>query len=105
MSCSIFSTRIHYRRVVLAFVSMTDSITTFPKPFMTAIEMLSLCTSMPICLVPVIGCSFLEKVELNIQNRTPEGAPPYIASEKRTSEIGPDLRAVARNVAGAYHVN
>jgi hypothetical protein len=35
---------------------------------------------MPIYLVPVIGCSFLEKVEFDTQNRTPEGAPPYIAS-------------------------
>src|SRR5580658_8550997 len=48
-------------RIRLAFVSMTHSITIFPAPFRTAIEILSLCTSMPIYLVLVIkGCSFLE---------------------------------------------
>src|SRR6266851_6637794 len=48
-------------RMTFAFVSITHSITSFPASFLTAIEMLSLCTSMPIYLVPVIkGCSFLE---------------------------------------------
>src|SRR5271155_4304160 len=48
-------------QIMLAFVSMTHSITIFPAEFITAIEMLSLCTSMPIYLVLVIkGCSFLE---------------------------------------------
>src|SRR6266481_5503389 len=37
-----------------AFVSMTDSITIFPASFLTAIEILSVCTSMPIYLVLVI---------------------------------------------------
>src|SRR5271163_4487739 len=47
--------------MTFAFVSITHSITSFPASFLTAIEMLSLCTSMPIYLVPVIkGCSFLE---------------------------------------------
>src|SRR5271163_2899774 len=68
-------------RIMLAFVSMTHSITTFPAPFLTAIEILSLCTSMPIYLVLVIkGCSFLEGFEPNTQNPTPKGAPFYIAS-------------------------
>src|ERR1700693_5963377 len=35
-------------RITLAFVSITHSITIFPAPFITAIEMLSLCTSIPI---------------------------------------------------------
>src|ERR1700692_3394210 len=35
-------------RIMLAFVSMTHAITIFPASFLTAIEMLSLCTSMPI---------------------------------------------------------
>src|SRR6266436_2206856 len=35
-------------RIVLAFVSMTHSITILPAAFLTAIEILSLCTSMPI---------------------------------------------------------
>src|ERR1700675_2738811 len=73
-------------RSMLAFVSMTHSIPIFPAPFITAIEMLSLCTSMPIYLVLVIkGCSFLEGFEPNTQNPTPKGAPFYIASDYRTS--------------------
>src|SRR5713101_2677322 len=35
-------------RITLAFVSITHSITIFPAPFLTAIEMLSLWTSIPI---------------------------------------------------------
>ena len=35
-------------RIMLAFVSMTHSITIFPAAFITASEMLSLCTSIPI---------------------------------------------------------
>src|SRR5258707_8980300 len=63
-------------RMTFAFVSITHSITSFPASFLTAIEMLSLCTSMPIYLVPVIkGCSFLEGFEPNTQNLTPKGAP------------------------------
>src|SRR5437870_13595665 len=41
-------------RIMLAFVSMTHSITIFPEAFMTALEILSLCTSIPIYLVLVI---------------------------------------------------
>src|ERR1700693_4385961 len=68
-------------RMTFAFVSITHSITSFPASFLTAIEMLSLCTSMPIYLVPVIkGCSFLEGFEPNTQNLTPKGRPFYIAS-------------------------
>jgi hypothetical protein len=56
-------------RIVLAFVSMTFSITTLPTEFLTQIEMLSLCTSSPIYLTLVIkGCSFLEKFEQRTQN-------------------------------------
>src|ERR1700720_1430440 len=48
-------------RMAFALVSITHSITSFPAAFLTAIEILSLCTSKPIYLVPVIkGCSFLE---------------------------------------------
>src|ERR1700676_5009696 len=68
-------------RMTFAFVSITHSITSFPASFLTAIEMLSLCTSMPIYLVPVIkGRSFLEGFEPNTQNLTPKGRPFYIAS-------------------------
>src|ERR1700747_1862468 len=63
---------------MLAFVSMTYSIPIFPEAFMTAIEILSLCTSMPIYLVLVIkGCSFLDEVEPNTQNLLQKGRPLY----------------------------
>src|SRR6202011_3739510 len=46
-------------RIMLAFVSTTHSITIFPAPFITAIEMLSLCTSMPIYfLLSIEGVPF-----------------------------------------------
>src|SRR6202030_689194 len=45
--------------ITLALVSITHSITIFPASFRTAIEILSLCTSMPIYLVLVINRVFL----------------------------------------------
>src|ERR1700704_5710665 len=57
-------------RIMLAFVSMTHSITIFPAAFITAIEMLSLCTSIPIYLVLVIKGVLSGRVELNTQNPT-----------------------------------
>src|SRR5271155_5495891 len=72
-------------RIMLAFVSMTHSITTFPAPFLTAIETLSLCTSMPIYLVLVIkGCSFLKGLSQALKTYSKRGAL-YIASRHRTS--------------------
>src|ERR1700693_5558463 len=63
-------------RMTFAFVSITHSITSFPASFLTAIEMLSLCTSMPIYLVPVIkGCSFLGGVRAEHSNPYSKGAP------------------------------
>src|SRR6201984_3810401 len=70
-------------RIMLAFVSMTDSITTLPTEFVTAIEILSLFTSMPIYLVLVIKGVLSGRVEPNTQNPTPKGAPFYIASDGR----------------------
>src|ERR1700683_3721341 len=68
-------------RIMLAFVSMTHSITIFPAPFLTAIEMLSLCTSIPIYfLLSIEGAPFCSGFEPNTQNPTPKGAPFYIAS-------------------------
>src|SRR5215467_5976434 len=65
-------------RIVLALVSMTHSITILPTEFRTQIEMLSVCTSIPIYLMLVIkGCSFLEKFEQRHPNRTPKGRPFY----------------------------
>src|SRR6267143_761266 len=68
-------------RIMLAFVSMTHSITIFPAAFITAIEMLSLCTSIPIYLVLVIKGVLSEWVEPNTQNPTPKGAPFYIVGK------------------------
>ena len=46
-------------RIMLAFVSMTHSIPIFPAPFITAIEILSLCTSIPIYfLLSIEGVPF-----------------------------------------------
>src|SRR4030095_8522739 len=62
-------------RMVLALVSITDSITTLPRAFLAAIEILSVCTSIPIYLVLVIkGCSLLEKFEYGTQNVLRRGA-------------------------------
>src|SRR5580698_2707226 len=74
-------------RIMLAFVSITHSITIFPTAFITAIEMLSLCTSIPIYLVLVIKGVLSGRVEPNTQNPTPKGAPFYIASDYRTCDF------------------
>jgi hypothetical protein len=63
-------------RIMLAFVSMTDSITTLPTEFITAIEILSLCTSIPIYLMLLVIKGVLSgRVEPNTQNLNPKGAP------------------------------
>src|SRR5271154_3021611 len=64
-------------RIMLAFVSITHSITIFPASFMTAIEMLSLCTSMPIYLVLVIRVFLSGRVEPSTQNLLQKGRPLY----------------------------
>src|SRR5215471_5433725 len=69
-------------RIMLAFVSMTHSITIFPAAFITATEMLSLCTSIPIYLMLLVIKGVLSgRVELNTQNPTPKGAPFYIVEQ------------------------
>src|SRR5215468_7339668 len=60
---------------MLAFVSMTLSVTTLPAAFRTAIEMLSLCTSMPIYLVLVIGRPPSGAVEPSTRNLLHKGRP------------------------------
>src|SRR6516162_497402 len=61
-------------RMVFAFVSMTHSITIFPAAFLTAIEVLSLCTSIPIYLVLVIRGVLSGGVEPSTQNLLQKGA-------------------------------
>src|SRR6267378_677836 len=76
-------------RIMLAFVSITHSITIFPEAFMTAIEILSLCTSMPIYLVLVIkGCSFLEGLSRTLKT--------YSKSRLLRNEGGKKTRAMFR---------
>src|ERR1700722_7944585 len=73
-------------RIMLAFVSMTHSITIFPAPFITAIEMLSLCTSMPIYfLLSIEGVPFC-RIEASTQPY-PERGALYIASDYRTCGV------------------
>jgi hypothetical protein len=94
---------------MLAFVSMTHSITIFPTAFLTAIEMLSLCTSIPKYLVLVIKGVLSGRVELNTQNHTPKGAPFYIASVKeeclaKLILLGEgSLRRALRHYEAHYH--
>src|ERR1700739_3363648 len=64
-------------KIVLAFVSMTLSITTLPTAFLTQIEMLSLCTSSPIYLTLVIkGAPFWRSLS-NALKTYSNGAPFY----------------------------
>ncbi|MGA3093653.1 MAG: hypothetical protein ABSD75_34150, partial [Terriglobales bacterium] len=46
------------RQPVVALVSMTDSITNFPSPFITATAVASLWTSMPMYLMFMVGAPF-----------------------------------------------
>src|ERR1700686_1406876 len=65
-------------RIMLAFVSITHSITIFPTPFLTPIEMLSLCTSMPIYFLSFnIRVLLSVGVDANDQNLPQRGALLY----------------------------
>src|SRR6266404_6410710 len=73
-------------RIMLAFVSITHSITIFPAPFLTAIEMLSLCTSIPIYFLSFNMRVLLSVgVDANDQNLHQRGALLYCV---RLSECG-----------------
>src|SRR3982074_2990999 len=75
-------------RIVLAFVSITHSITSFPAAFLTAIEILSLCTSKPIYfLLSIEGAPFW-RVEPNTQNLLQKGRPFILRRIYRTSAPG-----------------
>src|SRR5580698_8013122 len=65
-------------RITLAFVSITHSITIFPAAFLTAIEMLSLCTSIPIYFLSFNMRVLLSVgVDANDQNLFQRGALLY----------------------------
>src|SRR6516162_2726393 len=69
-------------RMVLALVSMIDSITSLPSPFITAIEIASLCTSMPIYLIFIVGAPF-GRVLVHTQNLPQRGALLYSTQSGR----------------------
>src|ERR1700681_3193446 len=74
--------------MMFALASITHSITIFPASFLTAIEILSLCTSMPIYLMLVIkGCSFLEGLRQAPKPYSVRGALLYCVL---FSEVGSD---------------
>src|SRR5215468_6052391 len=77
-------------RIMLAFVSITHSITIFPAEFLTAIEILSLCTSIPIYLALLVikGCSFLDGLRQAPKPYSKRGALLYcvLASNGRFSD-------------------
>src|ERR1700689_4290458 len=65
-------------RIMLALVSITHSITIFPAAFLTAIEMLSLCTSIPIYFLSFnMRVLLSEGVDANDQNLLQRGALLY----------------------------
>src|SRR5450631_3350245 len=65
-------------RIMLALVSITHSITIFPAAFLTAIEILSLCTSIPIYFLSFNMRVLLSVgVDANDQNLHQRGALLY----------------------------
>src|SRR3984893_6282990 len=69
-------------RIALVFVSITHSITIFPASFLTAIEMLSLCTSIPIYFLSFNMRVLLSVgVDANDQNLLQRGALLYCVTQ------------------------
>src|SRR6202158_1190466 len=74
-------------RITLAFVSITHSITIFPAPFLTAIEILSLWTSIPIYFLSFNMRVLLSVgVDANDQNLLQRGALLYCVREHKCKE-------------------
>src|ERR1700678_459723 len=88
-------------RIRFALVSITHSITILPASFLTAIEILSLCTSMPIYLALVIkGVPPLERLSEH-SKPTPKGAPFYIASRNGNYQFNlPDYGVISNDADG-----
>src|ERR1017187_562094 len=88
--------------MVVAFVSTTQSITSLPTEVRTAIEMVSLCTSIPIYFVlSMEGVPFCRDSGEH-PNLTPKGAPFYIASSSRNvglARFPVSENAVSRDLA------
>src|SRR3984957_16543141 len=75
-------------RIMLAFVSITHSITILQAAFLTAIEILSLCTSMPIYLVVLVikGFSFLNGLRQAPKPYSKRGALLYCVLGEQMDE-------------------
>src|ERR1700722_17629647 len=67
--------------IVLALVSRIDSITNFPDEFKTAIDTVSLCTSIPIYLMLSIQGAPFGRVEANTQNLLQRSALLYCVGD------------------------
>src|SRR5580700_611486 len=80
-------------RIMLALVARTHSITIFPTEFITAIEILSLCTSMPTYFLVLVIKRFLSGgVELSTQNLLQKGHFFIMCNPcQRHSELLPKL--------------
>ena len=76
-------------RIVLAFVSMTHSITSLPAEFLTAIDIVSLCTSSPIYFVLSMEGAPSVGIDANTQNLRQKGRPLYcvIANTERVKPL------------------
>src|SRR5580658_4074020 len=74
--------------MVMALVSIVHSITSLPEEFRTAMEIASLCTSIPIYFsLSMEGAPFCWGFEAEHSKPTPRGAPFYIASRNRKSAL------------------
>src|ERR1700691_1700037 len=86
VTCRLPRRPLRKSRMVMALVSIVDSMTSLPEEFSTAIEIASLCTSIPIYFtLSIEGAPFCCGFDANTQNPTPKGAPFYIASRNRKS--------------------
>src|ERR1700722_13758758 len=88
--------------IVLALFSRIDSITNFPDEFRTAIDTVSLCTSIPIYLTLSIQGAPFGRLEANTQNLLQRSALLYcvrLSSCGSQSPIIPFIRPYANCVA------
>src|SRR5258706_6941418 len=91
-------------RIMLAFVSMTHSITIFPAPFLTAIEMLSLCTSIPIYFLSFNMRVLLSVgVDANDQNLHQSGGLLYCVRWSQWVDATLGRTCICRSFKGQVH--
>src|ERR1700694_928651 len=91
-------------RITLVFVSITHSITIFPASFLTAIEMLSLCTSIPIYFLSFNMRVLLSVgVDANDQNLLQRGALLYCVTCIQHPHRPPENAALFGRLALPVH--